>query len=303
VSQSDDIDAINAYFNATVANTPAAAKIKADFLDQYANLGWFDKNTSSSVYDSIRSQKNAFNIANAVTEADKAKVTQVLTSGLTTEEMGGQARPNIDLVTGKVTQAKAPPAPGAAKHATIRQGSKGADVIAWQNVLSMKPDGVFGPALVSATKTFQKAHGLTVDGVVGPMTWSAAIGKPVAEAPVDKLSPTGATAAINTPRGVTFTPTPSAPKPNIATGGVPVTAAQLAANSAAGKTSAAVTAAKTKIQSVEAGIMGGSSLPLWSKILIGIGVIGSGAAAVHHSQQGIAHDQRKSKKKKNRRAA
>lgn len=291
MSQSADIDAINSYFMSTVANTPAAAKIKADFLDQYANLGWFDKNTSSSVYNNLRSMRNAFNIANAVTDAEKAKVTQVLTSGLTTEQMSGKARPNIDLVTGKVSKAKtaAPSVPGAVAHATIRQGSKGADVIAWQNILSLKADGTFGAGTTTATKAFQKSHGLTPDGVVGPMTWSAATGKPVEAAPVANLSPSGATASINTVRGVTSTPVPST-KPNIATGG------------STSATSSAIAAAKSKIQTVEAGIAGGSSLPLWSKILIGIGVIGSGAVAVHHSQQGIAHDQRKSKKK-HRRAA
>ena len=71
----------------------------------------------------------------------------------------------------------------AAPKSTIRRGSKGDDVRTWQNILvrdadvshyAETPDGDFGPLTESATKSWQTAHGLTSDGVVGPQTWSAA---------------------------------------------------------------------------------------------------------------------------------
>lgn len=39
--------------------------------------------------------------------------------------------------------------------------------------LSLAVDGVFGPPLETAVKQFQEGAGLTVDGIVGPLTWTA----------------------------------------------------------------------------------------------------------------------------------
>ncbi len=36
-------------------------------------------------------------------------------------------------------------------------------------------DGIFGTATLNAVRAFQKAHGLTGDGIVGPLTWSKTI--------------------------------------------------------------------------------------------------------------------------------
>lgn len=64
---------------------------------------------------------------------------------------------------------------------TLRKGSKGEYVTLLQTKLiqqgySLDPygaDGSFGNKTLEAVKAFQKAHGLTVDGVVGQKTWDA----------------------------------------------------------------------------------------------------------------------------------
>lgn len=69
---------------------------------------------------------------------------------------------------------------------TIKQGARGDLAEIAQSLLARHgfapaktfnrnhvPDGVFGSGSDSATRAFQKAKGLSVDGVVGPKTWSA----------------------------------------------------------------------------------------------------------------------------------
>jgi len=69
----------------------------------------------------------------------------------------------------------------AASHPTLRRGSSGKDVQQLQQILlslgyDLGPcgvDGVFGRMTLAAVQAFQKARGLTVDGIVGPVTWAA----------------------------------------------------------------------------------------------------------------------------------
>ncbi len=68
--------------------------------------------------------------------------------------------------------------------ATIQQGSTGAAVTQWQQIIGVKADGIFGPQTKAATITWQKAHGLVADGIVGPKTWTAALGSPAPASPV-----------------------------------------------------------------------------------------------------------------------
>lgn len=62
---------------------------------------------------------------------------------------------------------------------TIGLGAEGDAVRRLQRALRRTPDlgisvdGVFGPQLEAAVKSFQEDSGLVVDGIVGPMTWNA----------------------------------------------------------------------------------------------------------------------------------
>jgi murein L,D-transpeptidase YcbB/YkuD len=62
-------------------------------------------------------------------------------------------------------------------HSTVRRGDKGDDVRTLQKLLSLTPDGVFGPVTEGAVKKFQAKHDLAVDGVVGKHTWELLVGQ------------------------------------------------------------------------------------------------------------------------------
>jgi len=64
---------------------------------------------------------------------------------------------------------------------TIRKGAKGPTVVEAQGLLLRAgyglpvhgADGSYGAETEAAVKAFQRAHGLTADGIMGPLTWAA----------------------------------------------------------------------------------------------------------------------------------
>ena len=51
-----------------------------------------------------------------------------------------------------------------------KKGSRGEMVVQIQNVLHLYPDGIFGELTREAVTAWQREHGLTADGIVGPAT-------------------------------------------------------------------------------------------------------------------------------------
>ena len=96
------------------------------------------------------------------------------------------------------------PADPAAAHPTLREGSHGPAVQEMQDKLGqaltaggpVTTDGRFGPTTSLRVRRFQRARGLTPDGVVGPATWTAleaaAAGVPAPVRPTLSLGATGA---------------------------------------------------------------------------------------------------------------
>lgn len=68
---------------------------------------------------------------------------------------------------------------------TLRLGSTGDDVKKWQTIVGVTADGSFGTLTQNATVKWQRAHKLAADGIVGPVSWSTALGTPT---PIGKTS-------------------------------------------------------------------------------------------------------------------
>ena len=80
---------------------------------------------------------------------------------------------------------------------TLRLGAKGDDVKAWEAFLHADGlyqgalDGSFGPALLQATRAFQRGNGLVDDGIVGNQTLGMAMQRGLDLAPEDPPLPGG----------------------------------------------------------------------------------------------------------------
>lgn len=89
---------------------------------------------------------------------------------------------NVDYSESENTEPADPAEPAARKnYPTVRKGSKGEYVRELQTLLAAKGydlgkygiDGDYGSATLAAVKAFQADHGLTADGIAGPLTWAA----------------------------------------------------------------------------------------------------------------------------------
>jgi hypothetical protein len=87
------------------------------------------------------------------------------------------------------TQATTPTSTGA----RLRLKSRGPDVstlqqrlVVWRMMSQEDVDGIFGHNTLAVVKEFQRRHGLTIDGIVGPATWTYLFGTPPPiEAPLE----------------------------------------------------------------------------------------------------------------------
>jgi putative chitinase len=60
----------------------------------------------------------------------------------------------------------------------IKRGDKSEDVKKLQLKLGVEAIGTFGPKTEAAVREFQQKNGLTVDGIVGPITWNMIMNPP-----------------------------------------------------------------------------------------------------------------------------
>ena len=93
-----------------------------------------------------------------------------------------RANPGVDpnrLFIGQIICVPSSTQPPTSSCPTLRMGSSGASVVELQHLLlnaGFNPgaiDGIFGSMTQSAVIAFQRSKGLTPDGIVGVMTWTA----------------------------------------------------------------------------------------------------------------------------------
>jgi peptidoglycan hydrolase-like protein with peptidoglycan-binding domain len=219
MSNSDDFDAIKTYFASQTPKTAAGVDIKTAFTNWEPTIdrGWLTgfgtTNTHVAQAKKYRDDYNAAEFPKAVAaQASNPQLTKaeqdyvmgmpiVNTTGLTAEQAHAAvwSAPRNEAPAGSAFSDKSKAAAVAATHKTIKQGSPVAlkpDIIAWQNIIGIKADGIFGAQTKAATIAWQKKNGLTADGVVGPATWKKAADL--------------AAAAVTTTPGTTPTVTPPA---------------------------------------------------------------------------------------------
>ncbi len=91
--------------------------------------------------------------------------------------------------------------------ATLRLNSRGSDVrtlqqrlVTWGMMRQQDVDGIFGHGTLAVVKEFQRRHGLTVDGVVGPATWRLLFTTPPPAPPAPKgMAPKGVAGTAENP--------------------------------------------------------------------------------------------------------
>ena len=156
-----DVETIQTYLNRIRRNYPAIPAITDD-------TGSFGNSTQAAVTQFQR----IFNLSpdGIVGKATWYKISSIYTAVTRLAELDSEGN---SLGIGTVP-------PGS----TLRQGSRGQDVITLQYLLNMiaefypdvpapAQDGIFGNQTAQAVTAFQRARQLNPDGIVGPLTWQA----------------------------------------------------------------------------------------------------------------------------------
>lgn len=92
MSQAEDIEAINKYITSAKLKTKAATDLHDAWIRWHDGLSWYERTFDGSIFDEARNRRYRFNLANATTKKQVEQVKQQQKTGLTAEEVKGEAR-------------------------------------------------------------------------------------------------------------------------------------------------------------------------------------------------------------------
>lgn len=131
MSQSEDMDAINAYIAPRgKAQTSEAMKLRDAWIVWHDNLGWWERGQDEDIYDQARNRRNEYDLANAKTQQRKDEIKVHQQSGKSTEEM--QDEPDRRLASGKYSEDEKPWIPTWAKWAAGGVTALAVGLFAWK---------------------------------------------------------------------------------------------------------------------------------------------------------------------------
>ncbi len=145
-----------------------------------AALGYYSDSIDGQFYEGTENAVKAFQAANGL-GADGIVGEQTEARLWAADAVPAWAAPATPAPStpAAATSTPAPPSNVPTLSGVLRNGSSGENVTALQERLQAlgylhgKADGQYGPATLSAVKTFQQINGLSADGEVGQMTWAA----------------------------------------------------------------------------------------------------------------------------------
>jgi peptidoglycan hydrolase-like protein with peptidoglycan-binding domain len=139
--------------------------------------------------------------AGAATQTHRASAVQGGTAAHKTPAAKDTGKATATKHAAAKPAAKPAPKPPAMADGELVVGEHGAAITHVQQQLGLNADGVYGTSTLQAVEAFQRRHGLTVDGRVGPTT-RAALANPSAYHPAKKHAPKAKAAAVHGAGGV-----------------------------------------------------------------------------------------------------
>ena len=189
-ANSENIDAIDRYFDATPANTPAAMQAKMSWISWHNGLNFWQRHLSTSTVQEAIQRRVMFEAANGIVRPKVAEMSPVEAqyfANIPTVDVTGltpaQAKAKVAAVNAAETKPSTKGMNLTLQYGVLRQGSRGIGVKRWQAVLVLPQTGIFDAAVTAKTKAFQASRGLKADGVVGPASWTASFTQTQAPTP------------------------------------------------------------------------------------------------------------------------